>query len=372
MRALASRRTTMATATRRRRARFPHGLDARAAAGDLPLRPAHPLARGAAGQPLPAVEGRRRALPLAGAGGGVGGQRLRAAPPRRRHRRRALAADPQPRLHARDGRPPGGGAPPVHGQGRLARRRGKELNIHFTDYQRGFIGQISPLGDLVPVMAGVTLTFRQRGEDRVGMVYLGDGATSTGAFHEGINFAAVQRCPLVVVVENNHYAYSTPTLAADAPPSRSPPRRRATGSPASRWTATTCWRSTAPPAGRWSGRAAARASPSWRCSPTAGSATRSTTTSPTSRRRRSSAGRATNDPLDRYVATPARERLGRADAQLAGGSTREVDARARRRRRGGRGARRCPSPRRRCEDVYADVPGPPRLDPPRPPDPTQA
>lgn len=89
--------------------------------------------------------------------------------------------------------------------------RGKELNIHFTDYQRGFIGQISPLGDLVPVMAGVTLSFKQRGEDRVGMVYVGDGATSTGAFHEGINFAAVQRCPLVVIVENNHYAYSTPT-----------------------------------------------------------------------------------------------------------------------------------------------------------------
>jgi len=89
--------------------------------------------------------------------------------------------------------------------------RGKELNIHFTDYQRGFIGQISPLGDLIPVMAGVTLSFKQKGEDRVGMVYLGDGATSTGAFHEGINFAAVQRCPLVVIVENNHYAYTTPT-----------------------------------------------------------------------------------------------------------------------------------------------------------------
>jgi pyruvate dehydrogenase E1 component alpha subunit/2-oxoisovalerate dehydrogenase E1 component alpha subunit len=50
-----------------------------------------------------------------------------------------------------------------------------------------------------------------RGEDRVGLVYIGDGATSTGAFHEGVNFAAVQRCPLVVVVENNQYAYSTPT-----------------------------------------------------------------------------------------------------------------------------------------------------------------
>jgi len=88
--------------------------------------------------------------------------------------------------------------------------RGRELNIHYGDLVRGFIGQISHLGDMVPVMAGVTLSFKLRGEDRVGLVYVGDGATSTGAFHEGINFAAVQRCPLVVVVENNGYAYSTP------------------------------------------------------------------------------------------------------------------------------------------------------------------
>jgi len=94
--------------------------------------------------------------------------------------------------------------------------RGRELNIHFGDIgeagtTRGFLGQISPLGDMVPVMTGVTMSFKMRGEDRVGLVYVGDGATSTGAFHEGINFAAVQKCPLVVVIENNGYAYSTPT-----------------------------------------------------------------------------------------------------------------------------------------------------------------
>ena len=88
--------------------------------------------------------------------------------------------------------------------------RGRELNIHFGDLERGFIGQISHLGDMVPVMAGVTLSFRVRKQKRVGLVYVGDGATSTGAFHEGLNFAAVQRCPLVVIVENNGYAYSTP------------------------------------------------------------------------------------------------------------------------------------------------------------------
>lgn len=94
--------------------------------------------------------------------------------------------------------------------------RGRELNIHYGDLVRGFIGQISHLGDMVPVMAGVTLSFKMRKQDRVGLVYVGDGATSTGAFHEGINFAAVQRCPLVVVVENNGYAYSTPLMKQTA------------------------------------------------------------------------------------------------------------------------------------------------------------
>ena len=89
--------------------------------------------------------------------------------------------------------------------------RGRELNIHFGDLARGFVGQISHLGDMIPVMAGIALSFRMRGEDRVVLVYIGDGATSTGAFHEGVNFAAVQKVPMVIVVENNGYAYSTPT-----------------------------------------------------------------------------------------------------------------------------------------------------------------
>lgn len=87
---------------------------------------------------------------------------------------------------------------------------GRELNIHFNDLERGFLGQISHLGDMVPVMAGIALHFKLTGQPRVGLVYVGDGAMSTGAFHEGMNFAAVQRLPLVVVAENNGYAYSTP------------------------------------------------------------------------------------------------------------------------------------------------------------------
>jgi TPP-dependent pyruvate/acetoin dehydrogenase alpha subunit len=87
---------------------------------------------------------------------------------------------------------------------------GRELNLHFNDLEKGYLGQISHLGDMVPVMAGITLTFKMRGEPRVGLVYVGDGATSTGAFHEGLNFAAVQRCPLVMIAEYNHWAYTTP------------------------------------------------------------------------------------------------------------------------------------------------------------------
>ena len=87
--------------------------------------------------------------------------------------------------------------------------QGRELNIHFGDLAKGYIGQISHLGDMVPVMAGVALTFKLRKEPRVCLVYCGDGATSTGTFHEGINFAAVQRLPLVCILENNGYAYST-------------------------------------------------------------------------------------------------------------------------------------------------------------------
>jgi TPP-dependent pyruvate/acetoin dehydrogenase alpha subunit len=87
---------------------------------------------------------------------------------------------------------------------------GREQNVHFTDYDRGFIGLISHLGVMIEIMAGVALSFRLKRQDRVALTWIGDGATSTGAFHEGFNLAAVQRAPLVVIVENNCYAYSTP------------------------------------------------------------------------------------------------------------------------------------------------------------------
>lgn len=86
---------------------------------------------------------------------------------------------------------------------------GRELNNHFGDLGKGIVAPTSMLGALVPVMAGAALAFRQRGEDRVAMTWIGDGGSSTGAFSEGLNFAVVRRLPLIVVGEANGYAFST-------------------------------------------------------------------------------------------------------------------------------------------------------------------
>ncbi|MDQ3585142.1 MAG: thiamine pyrophosphate-dependent dehydrogenase E1 component subunit alpha [Acidobacteriota bacterium] len=88
---------------------------------------------------------------------------------------------------------------------------GRDLNIHFGNMEKGFIGPISHLGDMIPVMTGVALGARMQGKQIVCLAYIGDGGMSTGAFHEGLNFAAVQKLPLIVVAEYNWYAYSTPT-----------------------------------------------------------------------------------------------------------------------------------------------------------------
>ena len=89
--------------------------------------------------------------------------------------------------------------------------KGKDLNIHFGDLDKGFVGPVSMLGDMIPVMGGVALANRMKGEDRVCLVYIGDGGFSTGASHEGWNFICAQRLPVILVAEDNCYAYSTPT-----------------------------------------------------------------------------------------------------------------------------------------------------------------
>jgi pyruvate dehydrogenase E1 component alpha subunit/2-oxoisovalerate dehydrogenase E1 component alpha subunit len=116
-----------------------------------------------------------------------------------------------------------GGTPGEYFRQYLARgtspTRGKEANVHWTDFDRGFVGPVSPLGTMVGVMSGMCLSFKIREEPRVGMVFYGDGASSTGAWHEGVNFAGAQGCPMVVVVTSNGYAFSTPTRNQTRTPS---------------------------------------------------------------------------------------------------------------------------------------------------------
>jgi len=88
---------------------------------------------------------------------------------------------------------------------------GRDANTHFGDVARGVIAPISILGETVPLMAGIALAAKLRREKRVALAYVGDGASSTGPFHEGVNFAAVQKLPLLIIAENNGWAYSTPT-----------------------------------------------------------------------------------------------------------------------------------------------------------------
>ncbi|HVB33008.1 MAG TPA: thiamine pyrophosphate-dependent dehydrogenase E1 component subunit alpha [Patescibacteria group bacterium] len=88
---------------------------------------------------------------------------------------------------------------------------GKDGTYHFGDTQgRHVVSPISMLGDLIPVMTGVAMGGHYLGQKLVTMTWIGDGGTSTGAFHEGMNLAAVQHAPFVCVVENNQWAYSTP------------------------------------------------------------------------------------------------------------------------------------------------------------------
>jgi TPP-dependent pyruvate/acetoin dehydrogenase alpha subunit len=91
--------------------------------------------------------------------------------------------------------------------------RGRDLNLHFgwLSEDGSMPSVISMLGDMVPILTGAVIAERMKGRTTVALNWIGDGGTSTGAFHEGLNFACVQKAPLVLIVENNKWAYSTPT-----------------------------------------------------------------------------------------------------------------------------------------------------------------
>ncbi len=87
---------------------------------------------------------------------------------------------------------------------------GRDGNVHFGDYRLGCVGMVSMLPDMMLVATGMAMAFKIRGEPRCALTWFGDGSTSRGDFHEAMNWAGVQRLPVIFVLENNQFAYSTP------------------------------------------------------------------------------------------------------------------------------------------------------------------
>src|SRR5437588_169608 len=88
---------------------------------------------------------------------------------------------------------------------------GRDGQLHIGDMHHGIVPPISMLGESLPVACGLALTMKARKRSTIVLATCGDGATNTGPFHEALNFASVQKLPVVFIVENNGYAYSTPT-----------------------------------------------------------------------------------------------------------------------------------------------------------------
>jgi TPP-dependent pyruvate/acetoin dehydrogenase alpha subunit len=85
--------------------------------------------------------------------------------------------------------------------------RGRDL--HIGDFNHGVLTPISHVGDIMAVTAGIALSFKQKGEKRVALTWIGDGSTKSGVFHETMNFAAVQNLPFIVIIQNNQVALGT-------------------------------------------------------------------------------------------------------------------------------------------------------------------
>jgi TPP-dependent pyruvate/acetoin dehydrogenase alpha subunit len=88
---------------------------------------------------------------------------------------------------------------------------GREGNVHFGDRKVGVVGMVSMLPDMMVVATGLAMAFKMRAEERCVISFFGDGATSRGDWHEAMNWAALYSLPTVFVLENNQFAYSTPT-----------------------------------------------------------------------------------------------------------------------------------------------------------------
>ena len=136
--------------------------------------------------------------------------------------------------------------------------KGRDSALHSSVNELGIFGNTSMLGANLPVAAGVGLTMKMEGRDSVCIAYFGEGASNTGDFHEALNFAGVNKLPILFICENNLYAYSVPSKRAWRS-KMLPCARKGTGSTAWRLTATTCWPCIRPSRAPAAGRAPARA-----------------------------------------------------------------------------------------------------------------
>jgi pyruvate dehydrogenase E1 component alpha subunit len=87
---------------------------------------------------------------------------------------------------------------------------GKDGNVHFGDRELGCVGMVSMLPDMALVATGMAMAFKLRREPRVAMTFFGEGSTANGQWHEAMNLAGIQGLPVVFILENNQFAYSTP------------------------------------------------------------------------------------------------------------------------------------------------------------------
>jgi TPP-dependent pyruvate/acetoin dehydrogenase alpha subunit len=92
--------------------------------------------------------------------------------------------------------------------------RGKGGSMHLADFSVGSVGETSIVGSGIPIAAGAALGAKMMGTDRVCLCFFGDGASNEGAFHEGLNLAAIWKLPVIYLCENNSYAVSTPASYA--------------------------------------------------------------------------------------------------------------------------------------------------------------
>jgi len=186
-------------------------------------------------------QNRRRPLLQPRPGGHLRRQRLRA-----REKRLDGPDDPQHRRAARQRRSPRD-IFTQHMAKYTSPTKGKDGTSHFGDLENlHIVSPISMLGDLIPVLTGVAMAGRYLGQKIVAMTWIGDGGSSTGVFHEGLNLAASQKAAFVLILENNQWAYSTP-VRRQVPLEISPIAPRPMAFPATSSTATIQSPSTRPP-----------------------------------------------------------------------------------------------------------------------------